>query len=110
LDSLDYGGRRPVQLLAAEQLEDGRLAILRPKFGKGRFGQWMSRRMSKPNLRITLDDYGKCVWQRCDGEHSVEQIAGILEAEHGQTLEDAPKRLMRFLGEMERAGMIGWKS
>lgn len=101
--------RCPVRLLDAEDGPDGRVEVLRPKFGTGRLGRWLSGRLSRPHLRVRLDDTGSFVWRLCDGEHTVEQIAGALREHEGKDAPDVAPRLEWFLGTMTRRGMIGWR-
>lgn len=101
--------RRPVRLLDWEEGPDGNVEVLRPKFGTGRPGRWLSRRLSRPHLRVRLDSTGSFVWRLCDGQHTVEQIARALRAHEGAIAEDLGPRLESFLRTMTRRRMIGWR-
>ena len=104
----DYSSRRPVRRLEWEDLPDGRVAVLRPKFGQGWFGRMMLKRLRNPYLRIKLDEFGSFVWTQCDGERSVAEIAAALTEKFGE-IDDLARRLPMFFAETERAGMIGWR-
>ncbi len=101
--------RNPVRLLEWEEAPDGRVEVLRPKFGTGRLGRWLSARLLRPHLRVRLDRTGSFVWRLCDGERTVEQIAGALREHEGATAPDLRSRLELFLETMTRRGMIGWR-
>jgi hypothetical protein len=88
--------------------DDGCVEVLRPKFGTGRVGRWISSRLRHPQLTIKLDETGSFVWKMCDGDHAVEEIAAALEAGSLETTPDFRPRLAVFLTQMARRGMIDW--
>lgn len=100
--------RRPVRRLEWKDCDDGRIEVLRPKFGTGRVGRWLSSRLRRPHLAIKLDETGSFVWRLCDGGHAVEEIAAALEKGGVTETRDVRPRLATFLDQMARRGMIGW--
>ena len=101
------GERRPVRLLRGRERGDGRIEVLRPKFGTGRLGRWISSRIKRPDLKIRLDDVGSDVWRRCDGTSTVSQIARHLQAAYpNDDADDLEERLVLFLTHMSRRGLI----
>jgi hypothetical protein len=101
-------GKRPVRRLEWREGDDGRIEVLRPKFGTGRMGRWFSSRLQRPHVAIKLDETGSFVWKLCDGGHAVEEIAAALEAGEFTTTRDVRPRLALFLSRMARQGMIDW--
>jgi len=101
--------RHPVRLLEWEEGPDGLVEVLRPKFGTGRAGRWLSRWLFRPHLRVRLDDTGSRVWRLCDGAHTLAEIARALRDHAGATAPDLDSRLQSFLETMTRRGMIGWR-
>jgi hypothetical protein len=100
--------KRPVRRLDWREGDDGRVEVLRPKFGTGPVGRWISSRLQRPDLAIKLDETGSFVWKLCDGGHAVEEIAAALEKDGGTEARDVRPRLATFLDQMSRRGMIGW--
>ena len=100
--------KRPVRRLDWREGDDGRVEVLRPKFGTGRIGRWISSRLRRPDLAIKLDETGSFVWKLCDGGHAVEEIAAALEESAVATAEDVRPRLALFLNQMVRRQMIDW--
>lgn len=102
------GGRSPVRLLEWRELADGRIAVLRPKFGAGRLGRWLSARLERPYCSVKLDDYGSFVWRQCDGRRTVDEIAEALESRAEAPAANLRERLRWFVQRLEREGLIGW--
>jgi hypothetical protein len=100
--------QRPVRRLDWREGNDGRIEVLRPKFGTGKVGRWISSRLQRPHIAIKLDETGSFVWKLCDGAHAVEEIAAALEKGAVETTRDIRPRLAVFLNRMARRGMIGW--
>lgn len=88
--------------------EDGTVTVLRPKYGTGRFGRWLSSRLSRPHCAVRLDEYGSFVWKRCDGRRTIQQIADALGERCADAAEDLHPRLATFFRRLERTGLIGW--
>ncbi len=107
-EAADYACRRPVRLMEWEDLEDGHVAVLRPKYGSRGFGRWLASRLRSPHCRVHLDDHGSFIWRHCDGRRSVAEIAAAMQAAH-EDLGDLSERLPQFFGHMVRAGMVGWR-
>lgn len=105
----DFSDRVPLRQLEWEEQEDGRIAVLRPKFGVNRFGRWLSPRVAKnPHVKMKLDDLGTSVWRLSDGNLTVREIGTALREQSGKELEDLNERLPRFLFTMEKIGLIRW--
>lgn len=99
--------RRPVRRMEWKRRDDGGVDVLRPKFGTGRVGRYLSSRMRRPDVTIRLDETGSFVWLHCDGKRTVADIARALEQRDGPA-DDLRSRLTTFLVGMLRRGMIGW--
>lgn len=99
---------RPARALEFRRREDGRVEVLRPKFGRGRLGRFVAARVRKPHVSVHLDARGSFVWDQCDGERTVEEIAEALEQRDGPT-DDLRRRLVRFLVGLARQGMVDWR-
>jgi hypothetical protein len=97
---------KPCRKLESEEREDGRCVVLRPKFGGGRTGRWLATLVHDPHYRIQLDEVGTFVWKSCDGQTP---LVGI-RRRFGSHVEPADKRLLAFVGQMRRAGLLCWAS
>jgi hypothetical protein len=100
-----WGDLRPCQTCAWEEEED-RVVLLRPRFGSGRLGRWLERRLRKKPLRLRLDEVGTFVWRRCDGDRLVSSISEELREEFGERIEPAEERLVLFLSSLLRNGCV----
>lgn len=82
--------------------------MLIPKFGQHFFGRWMLARMQKPTYRLTLDEIGSFIWERCDGTHTIEQIGNEMAAKFGDRIEPVFERLGLFFQRLARTKSITW--
>ncbi len=94
----------PVQVLASEAGEDGKVVLIRPKILSARWS-WFLKLMGKPAYRVKLDVRGSAVWAACDGARNVAQVAAVVDgAFPGEA--DAVLRTALFLRELQRGGFI----
>jgi len=95
----NWGDLRPRQGCAWEEV-DGRVDLLRPRFGSGRVGRFLQRRLRPSPYRVHLDELGSFVWNRCDGEHTVAAIAAQMRERYGADLEPVEDRLVAFVRQL----------
>jgi len=57
----------------------------------------------------SLDSVGTFIWERCDGQHSVAQIAEALVQEYDVGLEEAVRDCEQFLQELVKEGILIWR-
>lgn len=57
--------------------------------------------------KVVLDKVGTFVWERCDGNHSVKQIAEELSHEYKMIRQEAETALSKYLQQLAERGMIG---
>jgi hypothetical protein len=55
---------------------------------------------------VHLDEVGSFVWQRCDGQATVAEIAQAMEQRFGARVAPALERLALFLRQLEGGRMI----
>lgn len=89
-----------------QEAEDGRVVVLRPRFGEGRLSRWAAELLRVSDYRIRLDEIGTVVWKRCDGSTTFREIADELKGRFGEKVEPAEDRLKQFISQMIRARMI----
>lgn len=88
--------------------EDGLIKIKIKKF-KGKIGNWFCHLLGRPtHITVNLDGIGSFVWERCDGNHSFEEILNQMEEKFDERGLD--ERLKKFLYQLERNGLILAKS
>lgn len=94
----------PVQTLASEPGEEGKVILLRPKILSKRWG-WLLRMMKKPLYRVKLDARGTAVWQACDGARTVGEVAAQV-AERFPEEPDTTLRTALFIRELVRGQFL----
>lgn len=60
-------------------------------------------------IKVKLDDLGAAVATKCDGYHSISDIAVSLQVEFGEAAEPLIPRLVKFVEWMEVNQWIEWK-
>ena len=58
----------------------------------------------------TLNETGKAIWQKLDGEMSLGQVATVLSEEFSSPESEIEKDVLGFVSEMVRRGMLAVKS
>ncbi len=89
-----------------EDTESHRIIVLRPKFTNELAQRIFTPFMKSTYFRVKLDDLGSFVWQRCDGETSVEEIGKILGEKFGANIEPIYDRLARFIFQMHKGKFV----
>lgn len=97
---------RPQKLRDWERTDQGRIVVLKPKFGNHALGRWLMSRLRNPNYRIKLDEFGSLVWEMCDGETTVKEIGETMRARFGDRVEPVYDRLAIFFRQLERSRLI----
>ena len=97
---------KPRQLRSFEELDDGTIDVIIPRYGDNAIGRLLKKVLSNRPLRIHLDDIGTSVWQMCDGRRTVHEIGRSLHDRFGDRIEPVYDRLEEFLKQIKRAGII----
>jgi len=106
----DFLGQSFVRRYEWRKAEDGKVIVLRPRFGEGRLARRLAGLFQVSDYRIKLDEIGTAVWKRCDGSTTAREMAHELRALFGDRVEPAEERLQRFVSQMVRARMIAMQS
>jgi hypothetical protein len=61
---------------------------------------------AQEHINRQLDAYGSLIWQLCDGDHTVEQIARAVEDRFHEQFEPAAPRTVRFIELLARRGLL----
>ncbi|CAM3360953.1 MULTISPECIES: PqqD family protein [Paenibacillus] len=75
---------------------------------------WLERQavrfLNQPEvIRVRLDRLGAAVIRRCDGEHTLSEIAQMIHAEFGEQAEPLIPRLAAFIKMVEANGWLDWE-
>ncbi len=92
-----------------ESKGDGAVSVLVPKFGTGKIGAWLRKRIKHPDYRVNLDDFGTHVWNLCDGKNRVRDIGISLQKTFGDSVEPVYDRLSVFFRQLEKSKLIAFK-
>ena len=88
---------KPRRNLSWQTNDNDRIVLLVPKFRSRLARKWVVPRLPKPDIRVTLDAFGSYVWQRCDGETTVEEIGRQMAEHFNEQLEPLYDRIGIFL-------------
>ena len=96
---------RPQRTRETERGDDGRAAIVVPKFNGKILGKYLMPRLRQPNFLVRLDEVGSFTWDLCDGSLTGEGIAERL-AERFPDLVDPRGRAAIFLRQLLGQGHV----
>ncbi|MFR9709272.1 PqqD family protein [Paenibacillus sp. MB22_1] len=87
--------------------EDGRTELLLPR------RSWLERQSVRylkqpPVIHVHLDELGSEVVSRCDGTHTVGEIAETVKTRFGEAAEPLLPRLRKFIEILEVNGWLRW--
>jgi hypothetical protein len=57
---------------------------------------------------VLLDEQGTLVWNLCDGEHQIREIAKKLSEKHNMRVPDAEAALDLYFVQLSRSGLVGF--
>jgi hypothetical protein len=100
---------RPERGLDHDLDDDGLVTVLQPKFRGAILGRLLQPRLVKPFIRVRLDEVGSAIWETCDGQTKVAEIAEILADRWGDDFDPGHTRLALFLRTMEQHGFIVYR-
>jgi hypothetical protein len=91
---------KPQRNLEWETKENEIIVLLVPKFQNAILVAYLLPRLSKPNIRLELDAYGSYVWQQCDGQTTVFEIAERMKSKFGGTVDPSYDRIGKFIRQL----------
>ncbi|MFH0990972.1 MAG: PqqD family protein [bacterium] len=97
---------KPIQNVKWEVGDNGNAVLLIPKFKNGMLAKYVTPKLKRPNFRVKLDDFGSFVWNQCDGNNTVADIAASLRRVHGASAEPAEERIGAFIRKLEDGHLI----
>lgn len=85
------------------QKVNGKYYLLIPMDSKLDF---LARKLHGDYRRVELDEVGAYVWELCDGRRDIKEIGKLLKTRFGEKVEPLYERLITFMLELERRGLI----
>jgi hypothetical protein len=96
----------PIRNIDWKKDEQGLIVLLKPKIKNPFLARHVLPRLKSPHYRISLDEVGSFIWERCDGIQTVKEIADSLRKRFGDKVEPLYERLSLFLQSLERNRFI----
>ena len=97
---------RPLRLQRWESREGDLITLLIPKFKNRWAARWILPRMARPDFKVRLDALGSFIWQRCDGQQTVKEIADGIGEKFGPETDPRCDRLALFLSRLASRKII----
>ena len=97
LKGANYLRLTPVRLKEHEEIENGRIAIVFPKFKDQRLQKFLVPRNRSDITRIKLDEFGTATWLAINGKRSVKEICDELVNIFGEQIDPVEERTTKFL-------------
>ena len=89
-----------------EHNEEGNVVIALPRRRDWK-GRLLASFFAVPESRpVVLDEVGSFVWQRCDGNHSVNELVGSLCQEYKLNAKEVRVSLIEYMRMLAKRGMI----
>lgn len=96
----------PRQLVGWEPGENNLVVVLVPKFRNRFAAKWVMPRLSKPYVRVKLDQLGSFAWKQCDGKTTVAEIADRMKKEFGESADPVDERVPAFVLQLTRTDLL----
>ncbi len=93
-----------------EKLENGLIAVIQPKFQNRWLVKYLVPRLKKPNILLHLDEIGSHIWQNCDGQKTVKQIAESLQQNFGEKVDPVFDRVILFFQKLYNLQLIKYSN
>ena len=97
---------KPVRNRRSETDPDGTVTIIVPKFTNPVMVRWFVPLLSRPELRVKLDEHGSFIWTMCDGNTSVGEMAERMKQKYGQGFDPDYRRLGAYVRQLLRTDFI----
>ena len=91
--------------LKCERKENGKVTVF-ISYKKSRFASIFSK--IPKEKKVVLDKVGSHVWNLCDGNHTVEQIAESIHQEYKLTMEEAEAALRTYFNQLSEREIVGF--
>ena len=85
--------------------ETDQIIVLKPRFGNGLIGRFLSWRSARTHVKIHLDPMGTWVWARCDGQASLADLADRMRDAFPEETEPT-RRMLVFVRQLAGTGLL----
>ncbi len=100
LSNINYLELTPYRLYEYIVEEDGKVAVLIPRFTNKILVKLINPFLKSPNVKTIFDVFGSHVWQEIDGKNKVSDIALSLKNKYGEKAEPTEERVTKFLTQL----------
>jgi hypothetical protein len=97
---------RPQRAAQWEQVEEGKIVILIPKFTNRFLVATLLPYLKSQNFRLSLDRYGSAFWNACDGAITVAGIIEIMKRSFPDQADTMDERVISFTRHLFREKFI----
>ncbi len=97
---------RPKRNIQWETGENGQVVLLVPKFRNGFLAKWVQPRLSRSHYRVKLDAYGSFIWNACDGNTTVFEIADTMKDKFKEDLGSLYDRIGKFVRRLDESKFV----
>jgi hypothetical protein len=84
--------------------------FLKVRPGRNPYARWKKTkkgvRVTTSEKKIDLDKIGTTVWEACDGQNTVEDIARILREKYNMVMKEAETSLIVYLEQLAKRGFV----
>ncbi len=95
-------------MVSERETDDGTLILVLPR-RRNFLYKLLSLIFTIPKERkLSLDDIGRWVWEKCDGQHAAGDIIGQLSEKFNISRKEAEVSLLSFLKDMSKKKLIGF--
>jgi hypothetical protein len=101
---------KPIRNLKWETGDKNETILLVPKFKNRYLLKWLVPRLKKQNFKVKLDEFGSFVWNHCDGNNTVGEIAEKMKIKFGEDFDPTCERIGKFVSQMIRDSFVIMKS
>jgi len=100
LKGVNYLSLTPIRLKEHEDIDDGKVAIIFPKFKRKSMRKFFVPGNKSEFVRIKLDELGTASWLAIDGKKSVKDICIDLENKFGERIHPVEERTTKFFSSL----------
>lgn len=88
-----------------ERKKNGKVTVF-VSYKKSRFASVFSK--IPKERQVMLDKVGSYVWDFCDGNHTINEIAESIHQEYKLTIEEAEAALRTYFNQLSERGLVGF--
>ncbi|MCI0512882.1 PqqD family protein [candidate division KSB1 bacterium] len=100
----------PIRLVNFEKQVDGRITLFQSKFRHPFLVKYLQPRLKQPFIKVHLDEIGSELWDLCDGQNTIEQIATGLSEKFGSKVEPVYERMAQYFQSLFQLKFIYYQN